>query len=258
MYPKYRDVHISPDKWIRNILVASVVIALFFVILDSLQQLVKTLYLGETVRSIYSIKYEDSIGTWYSILLALMTACAALLCFLEQYESNRRRALGWFIIAAFFVYISIDDQVTLHEQFGFVFEKSVAPRLMVGTFRLPSYGWQFVYGPFFGMMGIFILFFSFRVLSAKSGKKMVSVSLLLYTLAVLLDFWEGSDLLFSAFYEAVGFDEHSALHWFRIVEESCEMAGTIIFTNAFLRHLEERLSLHPRRFILTSISGRQP
>jgi len=244
-----KDVFLNLDEVARRLLVVSVAIGLLFVMLDSLQHHVKTLYLGEAFRSIYSIKYEASIGTWYSVMLAMVAACVAFLCFLEQRGANRRQALCWLVIALFFLYLSIDDQVNVHEQLGFAFKRTLVPKIFGGGFRLPSYGWQFIYGPFFGGMAVFLLLFTLKTLSSTRDKAVIIAALSLYGIAVFLDFWQGHERYFNAFSQAVGMTQKNATHWFRVVEEFLEILGTILFTNAFLHHLAYSLSLRPRRLI---------
>ena len=76
-----------------------------------------------SIRGLFNITREDSIGNWYMTALTLMVGIVAWVYFARA----RRERLGrsttwtWCGLAAVFTYLSLDDGSRLHERVGGAF-----------------------------------------------------------------------------------------------------------------------------------------
>ena len=92
-------------------------------VLTLLSLVANTLALGEMphaqkLQAIFSVDEEDSIPTWWSALtlagLGLLTWCIATL----RTDDQRAQRLAWRLLAAGFVFLSMDEACRLHERIG--------------------------------------------------------------------------------------------------------------------------------------------
>ncbi len=199
------------------------------------------------LRRLVNITREDSISNWFSAMLLLLSGG---ICFLIAFackaigitnKSEQRRVWGWTGIAVFFCYMGFDDGTKFHERIGTAFSSWVyrdvalspdTPRILD---YFPSYSWQVLFGPVFGLVGLAMLVFLWRQLKASRLRLYLLGAFSLYGCAVILDFVEGLE---SGPYRSpasfFGASEDTVGHMSKLVEESMEMAGTGIFLLLFL------------------------
>ena len=141
-------------------------------------------------------------------------------------DCYKRKFYCWAGIGTFFIYLGIDDNTSNEGVLGSLCDV------------FPSYTWQMVFGPFFMAIGIFIVWFLWKVLEPRRLWCWFLVGISLYAVAIGLDFVEGLD---SEPYEGIaGFfstEEYRIEHLSKTLEEFLEMLGTTIFLIVFLKNL---------------------
>ncbi len=122
--------------------------------------------------------------------------------------------------------------------------------LMQKLFDLfPSYPWQVVFMPVFGVMGLLLLYVIFIEIRVTSARVAVFAALTLLVLAVGIDFIEGiskySDFKFGDFISKANPD---ARHNAKVVEEFMEMFAMTLMFVGFTRHLLDEFPQWQVRF----------
>jgi hypothetical protein len=174
----------------------------------------------------FSLSYEQNVPTWYSS--ALLLVCASLLAVIAV--GARQKKAGyvrhWWLLAAAFLYISLDETACIHEEASRWFNLG----------GVLYFGWVIPAGILVLVLGVSYLRFlghlprRTRVQFIVAGLIYVSGALLL---ELPLGYWterEGSDNFV-----------YAAIDW---VEESLEMLGVSLFLLSLLSHLgAERYSI---------------
>lgn len=197
------------------------------------------------MRRMLNIAREDSIGTWFMTTLMLFIAMTLFSIFKVKKSENEKLYWGWLVLAVFFFYLGIDDAIKFHERVGSSFKlflggmDSVKGEENLRSF-FPSYTWQVVFMPFFGGMGVFILWFLRARLGAYNLFKFIIAALTCYSLAVGLDFVEGFDNPpYHGIADFFGARFQTIKHMSKAIEEFLEILGTIFFFRAYLGYLVE-------------------
>lgn len=141
------------------------------------------------MRRLFNIAREDGLASWLGVTQTLLAALTLWLIYLmvRQQPASSRRALGWLVLALFFTYMAVDDGAQLHERLGSTYRalRGTAPDVF------PSYAWQVLFVPAFGLVGLFMLAFLWRELGANSSRSLLVIALGCLAAAVGLDFLEG-------------------------------------------------------------------
>jgi len=198
----------------------------------------------EAVQHLANLAREDGVGTFFSSMQAFAVAVVLVAIGFTERAAGRTVA-GWWLIAAFFAYIAIDDAVEVHERLGSAV-KRVTASPMFDAF--PTYAWQLVFGPLFGGMGLFIVFFLWRRLSDPRLRYGIGLALACFVVAVGFDFIEGMEGAFEAMAEALGVRNYTVSHGFKVTEELLEMLGTTLFLVTFTGQLA--FSLRDRNVVV--------
>jgi hypothetical protein len=238
---------LKADVLVRRIFCACLAFELLIVFLDVFVNHYEWSSIG-SIRRMVNITREDSLSNWFSsfqlITVGLVLWVTALS--VRKRGHGAKKFYGWAVLGSFFTYMGIDDAIKFHERIGTAFrrvledaeESSGAGILNHLHDAFPSYSWQVVFGPFFLAMGVFLLWFLWRELSAKRLRYWLLAALSLYTVAVGLDFVEGLD---SDPYEGTAdyfsTTEDRVTHMSKAVEEFFEMFGTTIFLTVFLANV---------------------
>lgn len=159
----------------------------------------------------------------------------------NKHEEESKKIFGWFIIAAFFGYMAIDDALQLHESVGtFAGEAAKAPgtqNFWLDVIRkFPSYYWLLIFAPIFAGFGLFMLIFLWGELADQQALQLFLGGIALYVIALGLDFFDGIDRNYDMILRHTPFSFDDARHLFRAVEEFIEMVGTSFILAAFLRY----------------------
>ncbi|MCB9682554.1 MAG: hypothetical protein H6733_13900 [Alphaproteobacteria bacterium] len=256
------EVVFDPDRVCERVLWAALGLELALLLMDATLN-----YAGwipsSALRRVFNATREDGLASWVGVT---QTVLVSLVLFahagLSRHEdAPRARTLGWTILAAFFLYLAADDGTMFHERVGTFVDDLGAGATQVTGF--PSYAWQLVFLPFFGGMGLFILYFVAREIDDLRGRLMVVGSMGLMALSVVMDFfeglapdhalnlyaWLGSFDLVATLGREIGNESGHAfvLHFSKATEECVEMAAMSLMLYVFLRHLMRRfpdLALH--------------
>ncbi|MHC5114304.1 MAG: hypothetical protein ACYTGP_07740 [Planctomycetota bacterium] len=144
------------------------------------------------IRYMFSTTNEDGMASWFAItqtLLAALTLWLIVIVVRAQRASWLKLA-GWSILATFFTYMAIDDSVTFHERMGTTY-KIMKDRTEEGPAKIGTYYWQWVFGPFFAVVGLFMLCFIWWQMKDVLSRTLLIVALGLLVLAVAQDNIEG-------------------------------------------------------------------
>lgn len=206
-----------------------------------------------SIRRMVNITREDSLSNWFSSIQLIIVGVIAWIIAITikrktEIKQNAKKYYCWVGIALFFIYMGIDDAIKFHERIGTAFKtiitqselSSGSPGVLSNIFhKYPSYSWQFVFGPIFFAIAVFILWFIFHELSLRKQKYLFLVAIELYVLAVGMDFVEGLEI--NPYFEAVADFFSSSVervtHMSKAIEEFLEMFGTTIILTVFLRKL---------------------
>jgi len=222
-------------------------IELIIVILDALFSYNRLIDIVE-IQNLTNITRETSLTSWFSSTQAFLVGLVLLItCFTAGKDHSKSwQPLGWAILSGFFFYMSFDDGTRFHERVGaavrdslpFSDEAGSIPGLSWIMEIYPSYPWQVVFLPFFGILGLFLLIFLWRELKSPFSKKLMLGGLSCYVLAVGIDFIEGlrMDDVFS---DVLSLEAGFIRHFLKSFEEFIEMFGTTLFLTAFIKNLSQ-------------------
>lgn len=168
--------------------------------------------------SVWSLSFEDNLPSWYASALPLL--CAGLLALVAVGEARDRA--HWRALALGFVYISIDEALSLHEMLG----------ALVDGEGLLHFGWVIPAAAI--VLAVLLAFLGFlRRLDRPTARRFVLAGALYVTGAVLFE------LPLGWWTEQYGDDSpgYAAIDW---CEETLEFAGLTLFAATLLRRLEGR------------------
>ena len=251
-------ITVRAGRVIRNVVIFCFSAELLFVLLDA------TINHGHwtdygMLRRLCNITREDSLPSWFGTTQTLLVALTLWAIYMVARRDGTRKAVtrGWLLLACFFTYMAADDGAEIHERMGSAFKKAYSPEFF------PSYSWQILFLPFFGAMGIFMLYFLWRELKPRAARTVLIVALALLSVGVMLDFVEGldEDHRWNAYtwlaehvemseFTYAQFDQRpydSLRHFSKSAEEFLEMLATTLLWALFLSHF----FLVSRQFNLT-------
>lgn len=188
--PSTVTVTLSREGLLRRVLLAGFAIELALFLMDATLNHAGWLS-TKALQRLMNTTREDALASWFGVT---QTFCVGLVgvwaAAVERARgASRRTVIGWSIVGACFLYLALDDGSALHERFGTWFSSRAEAN---GTW-LPSYGWQVLFAPIFGGMGLFLLAFLWRELPDRASRIGVVASIAMMASAVGLDFFEGLD-----------------------------------------------------------------
>ncbi len=237
----------------RNIFLFCLAAAISFVLLDLFVNYYE-LSQYRIIHQFCNITREDSFASWYCSTQTFMAALTLWLLFflLKHTSASRLRVFGWFLIASLFSYIAIDDGIELHERLGSVFKIAFQPKPYLGLplswpskllYHFPSYPWQILFAPFFGVMGLFAFIFLWREFRLKSIKLLLVLAMACFVIAVGVDFIEGLDKyhkwnIHTMIRDRYDLQAYTVRHFSKSMEEFLEMLGVTLFWTAFIQYFK--------------------
>jgi len=241
-------VNISSSAAIKRVFIACLLVELLIVGLD-LTINYGLLIKSSSIRNIFNVATEQSLGAWFSVLLTAFAGAVLLLLFiLQTHQFKAWNAKGWAILSAFFFYLSADDAAKIHERVGgkiakiIESDKTSSSSLSQWHDLFPSYDWQWVFGPVFAMMGAYILIFIYKQLPTKNLKTALFLAFFCWGIAVGIDFIEGQEFLFEFLANWWDVKLYTVSHPFLVLEEFLEMLGATFFLVVFISCLFSKLS----------------
>jgi hypothetical protein len=247
------ELTLDSEALAQRVLIFCIVAEILFVLLDYHVNFGEWTEIG-AMRRLFNIAREDGLASWFATTQTLL---AGLTLALIGLAARRQPGMGWtatawLVLASFFIYMAVDDGAQLHERLGSTVE---AMREDSGASLdfFPSYTWQLIFLPFFGVLGLFMLVFLWRELRSPFSRVLLSTAIAFQVSAVGLDFMEGLEpdhpwnpyAAISERYDLEAWTEsrfgESAYdtldHFSRSMEETVEMAAISILWFLFLRHL---------------------
>ena len=272
------ELNVDAGRLARAVLVAGVLVEIALVVLDYHVNFGSAVDIG-AIRRLFNIAREDGLASWLATTQTLLIALTLWLI----YVSVRHRpglhwkARAWLVLALFFSYMAVDDGAQLHERLGTAMEDW---REASGAHDLsPSYEWQVLFLPVFGLLGLFLLGFLWRELATRSSRTILVASLACIAVAVGLDFVEGlaSEHPWNLYTKAAdSFDldpwtmerfgepgYETLRHFSKSAEEFLEMLAHTLLWFLLLRHLPDtagafHASFRPARTASVTAVSRMP
>ncbi len=174
---------------------------------------------------LFSVNAEQTIPTWFSVAILFVTAVLLATIAIAKTSSQDRDARYWAVLAAGFLYMSIDEGAVIHE----VLADWIQEEFHFGGYL--AFGWQVVAVPLVIVVGLLYLRFLFH-LPPLTRYRFIAAGALYVTGAVLLD--------------AVGarqFDADGSITFRYLtigtLEELCEMMGVVVMIYALLSYIVE-------------------
>ncbi len=242
---------IDTDRLSKRLLLLLISFELFFILLDFVVNYSEVIEYT-SIHRLCNIAREDGLAAWFMTSQTLVAAM--VLWFLYWLNRDRGAAgtfyqRGWLVLALFFSYMSADDGAQIHERFGSMFEDMLEKTSMtdgVGALSqwleiFPSYEWQFLM-PFFVLMGLYMLYFLWRLLGVGKPLLMVVAAFSCFAVAIVLDFIEGLDAdhplnVYSWLKQVYLLENYTVDHFAKVLEEFLEMLGISLFLVVFVAQL---------------------
>ncbi|PIQ24286.1 hypothetical protein COW36_23820 [bacterium (Candidatus Blackallbacteria) CG17_big_fil_post_rev_8_21_14_2_50_48_46] len=236
------------ESWVLNALAGLwggviVVLALLDIFLNYLEWT----SIGALQRLV-NVSQDDGLVNWFS---SIQLFCIALVLWgvfavlLTQKQTLKRFVLwGWGFIASFFSYLALDDGSRLHERIGTAVEETFKGGGASGggffselVKHFPSFHWQLVFVPALVCIGFFVMWFMWKNLNSREQKILLFLGLSLYGFAVVLDFIEGVESIYTHLAASLGVKTYVISHLSILIEECSEMFGNTLIMLAFLKQL---------------------
>jgi hypothetical protein len=169
---------------------------------------------GKAFSNLFNLNAENTVPAWFSSVLLLAVAFHAYLIAQQDTAHTRKHRKLWWVLAALFVILSLDETVSLHEAAGGILEKYSGER--TGFLR---FAWVVPGTVFCAVVGgLFIPFV--RDLAPGVRGQVIAAGTIYVSGAV------GMEMIGGAVYSRMG---HSALYAaLTVLEESLEMCGTVL------------------------------
>lgn len=188
---------------------------------------------SSAIRRLFNTTREDSLASFFMVGQTVLAALVAWTIYAVNVvrKAERKKRIGWLLVASFMIYMAIDDGSMVHERIGSAVDEAVG----VGAF--PSYAWQLVVAPAFAAMGMFMLYFLWKELPRPQERWLVVAAIGCFSLAVAMDFVEGLPDGYRWLIDNWGWRKSTTTHFSKSFEEFIEMLGMSILLVVFLGHL---------------------
>jgi hypothetical protein len=175
---------------------------------------------------------ENNLPTWYSSSALLLSAILLAVIGLANKREGNPYANQWLVLAAIFLYLSLDEAASLHEMAG---------RLLKPMLQAAGYFHGFLYFTWVVFGAIFVLIVALAYLRFLAALPAKTRYLFLIAGTLYVGGALGIEILgarYTYFYGA----ENFTYTMFVTVEEGFEMLGVVVFLYALLSHLGSSLS----------------
>ena len=177
------------------------------------------------VLDLFSVNLEDSIPTWFSVLILFIASVLLSVIALGKWQSKDRYRLHWAGLAGVFLYLSMDEGAVIHEILADALQAEF------DTSHYLYFGWQIVAIPLVVIFGLLYLRFVFQ-LPARI-RNLFILSAVIYVGGAI-----GVESISANQYYI---DDGVSLTYLVIatVEEFFEMMGIIIFIYSLLIYIDQ-------------------
>jgi hypothetical protein len=178
---------------------------------------------ADDFNRLFDVDTERSIPTLFSTVLLLISALLlGIISIFKRLEVDRF-IYHWLTLALAFLYLSVDENVSIHELFMWYLQKRF---LLEGVFR---FAWVIVAIPV--VLGTGILYFKFLFSLPARTRNFVFASALTYVVGAL-----GMEMIGGEYSEQSGFNMVYAT--ITTIEETLEMFGIALFIYSLLDYLK--------------------
>lgn len=232
------------EKVFRSLVIAIAVLAAAFVVTQTL----KVNGYGEQLgfRRLFNMDGEATLPAWFESTLMLAAAFLLAVIAAHKRAAGDRFHLGWWILAAGFLYLSADETAAIHEM-----SNRAGAALPIATEGLLSAPWVI-----FGILVVLVVGIGYLRFLANlppatrwrfiiAGAVFVGGAIVVEMLSARVEQAAGLHLQPDG-WEGRG-DFTLEYMWYVVVEESLEMLGIVLFIDALLRYVQsERLGSDAR------------
>ncbi|MBV1876640.1 MAG: hypothetical protein KUG79_03250 [Pseudomonadales bacterium] len=238
---------LSVNRITAVLLSASIAIALIILCLDIF--FTHQHWLSIAFRRIFIVTYEDSIGSWYSIVIALAVATVLWLTIYrlkQDFTTTDTTLRVYTALAVLMTYATVDDGAKIHERVGSAASEfwtnnttgAASGFLSELITAFPGYPWQVVYAPIIIIGGLLVLFLVFFDGSDRLSRLLLTLALGMFVCAVGIDFLEGAPNYTDIdWMNVINKDTPFRRHYAKALEETLEMMGMACLWVAFVRKL---------------------
>lgn len=234
----------------RAVLIGCLALEFGFVLLDYHVNYGRLTEIG-ALRRLTNIAREDGLASWFATSQTLLVGLTAWVFWVavRARGADRYQRAGWLLVAVLFTYTAVDDGVQLHERIATAY----AALREQGPSGFPSFPWQPLFVPVFGLLGAGAAMFLWRELHTPWARGLVVSAFLLFGMAVGLDFLEGLEQdhpwnLYAAAvtrYDIAEFTRarfrqtpyETVVHFSRATEEFVEMLANTCIWSAMIGHV---------------------
>ena len=177
---------------------------------------------------LFDVNREANIPTWFSSLLLILNAFILAIIAVRTKAQQGPYHTQWFVLAAIFLYLSIDESALLHE----MTEKPV--RTALGVSGYLYFAWIIPALCFLVVLGIYLRRFLFDLPNKTRW-------LFLLAGAVYVGGAVGMESIGSNIFASNPWNKTMAYRLWATLEESFEMVGLIIFFYALLNYVAQNM-----------------
>ncbi|MBZ0308985.1 MAG: hypothetical protein K8I82_23170, partial [Anaerolineae bacterium] len=183
---------------------------------------------------------EESIPTWYAVVLLLVCAVLLFIIARAKRHSNERYSGRWFVLGLIVLYLSIDEGAAIHEIFSTPVEELLQPTGYL------SFGWIWIGVP---LLIVFVLAYLkfFWHLPAQTRRLFLLAGILYVTGAVVIESISANQWYLDG-------DASLTYSTISMIEELFEMLGVVVFIYAL--HTDISQTIAKMELVVTSL--RQP
>lgn len=214
--------YFSPKK----ILVLLLIIIFILIISNILGILLHFNYHNRVTKHIFQLTNfddETSLSTFFSSLILIISS--GLLYVISRFKKQNKKNLPWIILSAIFLFLSIDESISIHEKLIVVF------REYLNVSGLLYFAWVIPYGIL--LIIFIILYIPFLIKLEKNTRNLFILSGIVFVSgAIGIELFEGQR------YELNGEDFGFAIYY--TIEESLEMLGISIFIYSLLKFISKQ------------------
>ena len=231
------------DSVVKRLIGALVIIEIGLVALDYAFVRSEISYDLDT-RLLFSLGDEVSIPTWFNVTQTGVAGLVVLgIFFVRRFQAARRPELvAWAVLAAFFVFMAVDDAARFHERVGSAIGDVAIGNGLISGDGIRSYYWITFLGPVFTAAGLFMVIFLWRAFGPYRLRRYLLFGPALYAVAIGLDFIEGLGGAHESIARRLQLSVGEVAHFLVVTEEYLEMVGTTVILFAFLTYLAHTAS----------------
>ncbi|HEY9870379.1 MAG TPA: hypothetical protein V6D08_14540 [Candidatus Obscuribacterales bacterium] len=220
----------QPACWIAGVALAGTVTLVLLDLLITRSGMVP----WEFLREMFDLGVEGNVPTWFASVLWLLAAAASIACYLadRRLSPSGTASRIWLFMSLTFLYVSVDEVATIHEEVGSFLKEQVRKHSLGGIvpFGSPDSPWIVFYLPIMLAFLGFMLVFLWRKLGARKWLKLALVLVVeCYLCAIALDYFQGLE---PQVHRMVAYKLHARpghlVDATIVAEEALELVGTSV------------------------------